>query len=74
MVNLASDKAGVTVVIIGLDRELGKAQLFENNNSRVVNEIGPYLVPNSKTAVVVINEPLSEQAPLILNMAKMAEI
>ena len=69
--NLASDKAGVTVVIIGLDRELGKAQLFENNNSRVVNEIGPYLVPNSKTAVVAINEPLSEQAPLYLgNMAK----
>lgn len=70
--NLASDKAGVTVVIIGLRREPGgKAVLYTDDETRTVESIGPYLVPNAQTVVCKREKPLSDVAAMYLgNMAK----
>ena len=50
--NLASDKAGVTVVIIGLalDGSFDRI-IFNDGGMRSVSSIGPYLVPNSDVIV-----------------------
>ena len=45
--NLASDKAGVTVVIVGISKSAGDSLLFANSEVWRVREIGPYLVPNT---------------------------
>jgi hypothetical protein len=69
--NLASDKAGVTVVIVGISRRAGDALLFTNSEVRRVKEIGPYLVPNSKVVVAQQGKPLSTLDEMYLgNMAK----
>lgn len=69
--NLASDKAGVTVVIVGISGGQGEALLFRNSEVRRVKEIGPYLVPNSSVIIEQRSQPLSEVAEMYLgNMAK----
>ena len=70
--NLASDKAGVTVVIVGISAESNKApNLYTENEARRVNVIGPYLVPESSVIVKKTNEPLSDVGMMYLgNMAK----
>ncbi len=69
--NLASDKAGVTVVIVGICRFVGDALLFTETESRRVKEIGPYLVPNSTVFVEQRSEKISEVGSMYLgNMAK----
>lgn len=69
--NLASEKAGVTVVIVGISKSSGDALLFGDQEMWRVREIGPYLVPNSKVFVEKRNKPLSGLAEMYLgNMAK----
>jgi len=70
--NLAIDKAGVTVVIVGLSRKSHKAKkLFQDQEMRVVRDIGPYLTPGVSTAIKATNTPLSEKPLMYLgNMAK----
>lgn len=70
--NLASDKAGVTVVIVGITRKSHIApKLYTANEMQTVNVIGPYLVPNTTTIVTKRETPLSSIAMMYLgNMAK----
>lgn len=69
--NLASDKAGVTVVIVGIDQGDGDALLFTEREYRRVKTIGPYLVPNSTVFVKQRSAPLSNISQMYLgNMAK----
>lgn len=70
--NLASDKAGVTVVIVGLSRKNGdNCRLHAGDEVRLVSEIGPYLVPNTPAIVRKTTTPISDVASMYLgNMAK----
>ncbi|KGE85127.1 class I SAM-dependent DNA methyltransferase [Phaeodactylibacter xiamenensis] len=70
--NLASHKAGVTVVIIGISKNKTKKRLlFTDDVSREVDVIGPYLVPCSSVIVSKRNKPLSLVGTMYLgNMAK----
>lgn len=50
--NLATNKAAVTCVIVGMGRRSnGKKKLFDGDSVREVNLIGPYLAPNVPTIV-----------------------
>lgn len=50
--NLASNKAGVTVIVVGLSAKGNQAKtLFDGDEARSVEEIGPYLVAG--TSVIV---------------------
>ncbi len=69
--NLASDKAGVTVVIVGITKNSGDAHLYIDSEVWKVREIGPYLVPNSSVFVQQRTKPISAVAEMFLgNMAK----
>lgn len=70
--NLASDKAGVTVVIVGLSRRhSGECKLFSGDGVRTVGSIGPYLVPDTLAIVEKASHPISQVSPMYLgNMAK----
>lgn len=70
--NLASDKAGVTVVVLGIARDCQKdRKLYTDDEMRRVDVIGPYLVPNSTVVVAKENQPLSALSPMYLgNMPK----
>lgn len=69
--NLASDKAGVTVVIVGISNNKDGALLFAKTEVREVSGIGPYLVPNTSVFVKKRGRPLSEVSEMFLgNMAK----
>jgi len=70
--NLASDKAGVTVVILGLTTEVHKERrLYSEGEVRKVDVIGPYLVPNSTVVVEKRELPISDVGKMYLgNMAK----
>ncbi|MBZ9675244.1 class I SAM-dependent DNA methyltransferase [Mesorhizobium sp. ES1-1] len=69
--NLASNNAGVTVVIIGLAPEpLPSAALYAEDPDgksvvRKVDKIGPYLVPNVDTLVLKHNRPVSSLAEMV---------
>ena len=70
--NLASDKAGVTVVIVGLSRRhSGPCSIFFGDEARAVSSIGPYLVPDSLAVVEKRPNPIAQVSPMYLgNMAK----
>ena len=70
--NLASDKAGVTVVIIGLTKNKSKKySLFTDNIAQSVEVIGPYLVSGTSVIVGKENKPISSLGSMYLgNMAK----
>ena len=70
--NLASNKAGVTVIIVGLAaRGGGAVRLYSDGKARLVDSIGPYLVPNTNVIVSASNQPLSSIGMMYLgNMAK----
>ena len=70
--NLASNKAGVTVIVVGLaPKGRRQAVLYSENESRQVEVIGPYLVPNTTVVVAARNEPVAEIGMMYLgNMAK----
>lgn len=57
--NLATEKAGVTVVIVGIANDIGPAHLFSDSEVVQVKEIGPYLAPNSTVVVQQRSKPLS---------------
>ena len=59
-VNNARDKAGVTVVIIGLSKKSKKVKyLFNNNLTAEVSNINPYLVDSSDVYIYSRTTPLS---------------
>lgn len=70
--NLASDKAGVTVVIVGLSKgSRGAKRLYEGGEVRQVNAIGPYLIPGPTVIVRKSEKPINALPPMFLgNMAK----
>lgn len=70
--NLASNKAGVTVVIIGLSiSKNDKAKLYTDSMTRTVDVIGPYLIPGSSVFISKRNLPISDLSQMYLgNMAK----
>lgn len=70
--NLASDKAGVTVVIVGLAKQSREIRrLFDGNDVRDVDTIGPYLVAGSNVIVKKAERPIVSLPQMFLgNMAK----
>ena len=70
--NLAANKAGVTVVVVGItSNKTGDCRLYSESEVRTVSSIGPYLVPNSMVYVTARNAPISGVGPMYLgNMAK----
>ena len=67
--NLASNKAAVTVAIIGLSRIAGRARLYEVGDDgiprvRDVENISPYLIPHENIVVDARSSPLSALAPM----------
>lgn len=63
--NLASKKAGVTVVIVGMGRKHGSCPLYDDAEQRVVDVIGPYLAPNTLAVVEKSMSPLGGQAKML---------
>lgn len=58
--NLASNKAGVTVVIVGLSKSYnGQRILFDGCEQRHASNINPYLVPSSNVIVRPSSEAIS---------------
>ncbi|WP_291523557.1 DNA methyltransferase [Acidithiobacillus sp.] len=70
--NLASNRAGVTVLIVGISKKGSDIPtLYSGNESRQVGLIGPYLVPNTSVVVAARSQPISQVGMMYLgNMAK----
>lgn len=70
--NLASNKAGVTVTIIGISlKENKQSKLYTDDIARTVDIIGPYLIPETSVVVSKENSPISGINQMYLgNMAK----
>lgn len=57
--NLASNKAGVTVVIVGLDKDdSGGRVIYDSNTQKEVDFINPYLLPNKVDIIPASNKPI----------------
>lgn len=63
--NLASNKAGVTVVVIGFGAWTGLTYLIDENSRRAVDLIGPYLAPGTDTVVTKTMVPLFGQSKML---------
>lgn len=64
--NLASQNAGVTVVIVGMGKKSPEPKwLFQGDVRKECSAIGPYLVPDSLAYVQKINKPIGEQSPML---------
>lgn len=64
--NLASNNAGVTVVIVGLGKKsLARKRLYQDDLVKHCTAIGPYLVPDSLAYVQKANVPIGEQFPML---------
>lgn len=62
--NLAKNKAGVTVIVVGLDSEdLGNRYLFSGDSKRIVENINPYLTEHKVDVV------LSSRRPIFVDIA-----
>jgi hypothetical protein len=58
--NLATNNAGVTCVIIGIDtQQRSSATIYEGEIAKVVKQIGPYLIEMPKLAVEKSSTPLN---------------
>jgi len=70
--NLASQNAGVTVVIVGLSRERNRGgYLFDDEKRHDVSAIGPYLTADSLQIVEPVQRPINNMPQMYLgNMAK----
>tara|TARA_R100001198_G_scaffold50393_1_gene28095 strand:+ start:1875 stop:4655 length:2781 start_codon:yes stop_codon:yes gene_type:complete len=70
--NLASQNAGVTVVVVGLSQNLAsECFLYEGQNRQAVPSIGPYLVPSYSVVVQPMQKPKDARPRMYLgNMAK----
>jgi hypothetical protein len=57
--NLAANKAGVTVVVTGVDRETGGARwIYSGENRREVTNINPYLTEHNISVVPASRRPI----------------
>lgn len=64
--NLASNNAGVTVVIVGLAKKSSTPKrLFQHEMVRECTVIGPYLVPDSLACVQKVASPIGEQSAMM---------
>ena len=69
--NLASNKAGVTVVIVGLSTHRQRDRsLFSTNNEaaiavRQVSNINPYLVPGPNVIIEATSQPISDGSKML---------
>lgn len=64
--NLASNNAGVTVVIVGLGKKSTKEKkLYQSDLLKQCSAIGPYLVPNSLSYVEKASEPIGPQSTML---------
>lgn len=65
--NLATNKATVTVVIIGLQtRSPSPKTLYDNETKRICSTISPYLVDSEIVSIKPTPLPLSKQSPMKL--------
>lgn len=68
--NNARDKAAVHVIIVGLSSREGTRHLYQQVgkewHSKIVKNIGPYLVEGSDLAVMAVNTPLLSEVPPLL--------
>ena len=67
--NLARNNAGVTVAVVGIANNAQRARIYEDTSEdgpfeRLVDFIGPYLVPNTETIVHKASRPLNGLAPM----------
>lgn len=64
--NLASNNAGVTVVIVGLGKtSTSTKRLYQDDMVKHCVAIGPYLVPDSLAYVQKANAPIGEQSAML---------
>ena len=63
--NLASNKAGVTVVIVGVGRGGSQCRLYDEHGFRTVDVIGPYLAPGSTAVVLKTMAAIGPQAKML---------
>lgn len=58
--NLASSNAGVTVVIVGIaSKQAGKKIIYDDDEKRYVDSIGPYLIPTGNVIIEKISRPIN---------------
>jgi hypothetical protein len=58
--NLASKNAGVTVVVVGIaSKKAGRKVIYEEEEQRVVENIGPYLIPMGNVIVEKTTSPIN---------------
>lgn len=64
--NLASQNAGVTVIIVGLGKRSNSTKkLFDGDVVQSCTVIGPYLVPNRSEVVAKSTYPIGQQSPML---------
>ncbi|WP_374356425.1 class I SAM-dependent DNA methyltransferase [Thermomonas sp.] len=64
--NLASNNAGVTVVIVGLGKTSTLTKrLYQDDLVKQCTAIGPYLVPDSLAYVEKVSSPIGEQSVML---------
>ncbi len=63
--NLASHKAGVTVVIVGVGRGTSDKRIYDGSACRNVDVIGPYLAPGSMAVVSKTMVPSGQQGKML---------
>ena len=70
--NLASNNAGVTVVVVGLGAHSTLTKkVYRDDLVKTCSAIGPYLIPDSVAYVQKANEPIGFQSPMLFgNMVR----
>tara|TARA_B100000378_G_scaffold208338_1_gene171404 strand:- start:7929 stop:10682 length:2754 start_codon:yes stop_codon:yes gene_type:complete len=71
--NLAANNAGVTCIVVGLvsPSSTQRPMLFDGENSRIVENISPYLTANKTLYVEARSKPISQLSEMLLgNFAK----
>ena len=64
--NLASNNAGVTVIIVGLGKKTSASKnLYFDEQVKSCNSIGPYLVANMNCVVEKANKPIGQQSKML---------
>ena len=67
--NLASNKAGVTVVVVGLDSNyFGERVIYDSETKKVVDYINPYLLPNKVEIIPASNKPIFTDVDMSLGV------
>jgi len=64
--NLASNNAGVTVVVVGLGKKSSMPKkLYQDEMVKECSAIGPYLVPDSLSYIQKASEPIGQQSTML---------